>query len=253
MEKGELLAQIDDSIYKAQYDQATATLAHDKALLGTLTALRNQTKQEFERAKLLRPSQAIAETDYDTDEANFKAAEANLEVGKAQVLVSTAAAEMAKTNLNYCTITSPVKGVIINRGVNAGDTVISAMTVTSLFLIAKDLKRLQVWALVNEADMGQIHEGLPASFTVRRPARRNVSRDRVPDSPQRRFHLERGQLHGRGGDGQFQHEAPSLFDGERSVRSREAAQRAASAQRRLALEAAAGADRPRRATSGRRP
>ena len=56
--------------------------------------------------------------------------------------------------------------MIINRGVNIGETVISAMSVTPMFLIAKDLKRIQVWALVNEADMGQIHEGLPVSFTV---------------------------------------------------------------------------------------
>jgi HlyD family secretion protein len=166
VEQGDLLAQIDDALYRAQYEQAMATLEHDKANIGTLTAIRNQAKQEFKRAKELRPSKAIAETDYDLDESAYKAAEANLEVGKAQILVSTATAKMAKTNLDYCRICSPVKGVIVNRDVNIGETVISAMSVTPLFLIAKDLKRLQVWALVNEADMGQIHEGLPVSFTV---------------------------------------------------------------------------------------
>jgi HlyD family secretion protein len=166
VDEGSLLVQIDDSLYKAQYDQAKAVMAHDQANLGALYAIRNQATQEFKRAKELLPQNAIAQTDYDTDEANYKAAEANVEVGKAQILVSTAAAKLAETNLNYCTIRSPVNGVIISRGVNIGQTVVSAMSVTSMFLIAKDLKRLQVWALVNEADMGQIHEGLSVSFTV---------------------------------------------------------------------------------------
>ena len=82
VEKGDVLAKIDSTPYEAALEQAEATLAHDKANLGTLTAVRNQTKREFKRAKELLPSKAIAETDYDTDEANYKSAEANLEVGK---------------------------------------------------------------------------------------------------------------------------------------------------------------------------
>ena len=84
VEKGTVLAKIDPTPYEAALEQAEATLEHDKANLGTLTAVRNQTRREFERAKELLPKNAIAETDYDTDEANCKSAEANLAVGKAQ-------------------------------------------------------------------------------------------------------------------------------------------------------------------------
>ena len=68
--------------------------------------------------------------------------------------------------LAYCTITSPVKGTIIDRRVNIGETVISSLNSPSLFLIAKDLTKLQVWAAVNEADVGGIYDNQPVKFTV---------------------------------------------------------------------------------------
>ena len=70
----------------------------------------------------------------------------------------------AQQNLDYCTIQSPVKGVIIDRRVNIGQTVVSSLNAPSLFLIAKDLKRLQVWVAVNEADIGNIRPGQPVDF-----------------------------------------------------------------------------------------
>ena len=166
VEKGDVLAKIDSTPYEAALEQAEATLAHDKANLGTLAAVRNQTKRQFWRAEQLLPSKAIAETDYDADEANYKSAEANLEVGKAQVRVSAAAVRTAKTNLGYTTITSPVRGTILDRRVNIGQTVVASLNAPSLFLIAKDLRRMQVWASVNEADIGRIRVNMPARFTV---------------------------------------------------------------------------------------
>lgn len=79
---------------------------------------------------------------------------------------SKAALQRAQQNLDYCTIVSPVKGVIVDRRVNIGQTVVSSLSAPSLFLIAKDLTRIQVWVSVNEADIGLIHPGQPATFTV---------------------------------------------------------------------------------------
>src|SRR5262249_46297812 len=69
-------------------------------------------------------------------------------------------------NLRYTIIRSPVNGVIVDRRVNIGQTVVSSLNAPSLFLIAKDLKRMQVWVSVNEADIGRIHPGLPSHFKV---------------------------------------------------------------------------------------
>jgi HlyD family secretion protein len=180
VESNMLLAKIDGSLYKADVDLDTAVVASDKA--GELQAAANVTQMEakeaeaeadWERAKKLGPSEALAPTTYDSYKANYEIAKANVELAKAalaQAKAATvqAAATLAKAQqtLDYCTILSPVKGVIIDRRVNIGETVASSLNTPSLFLIAKDLTRIQVWASVNEADIGNIHPGQQVTFTV---------------------------------------------------------------------------------------
>ena len=85
---------------------------------------------------------------------------------RASLAQAEAVLRRAQRNLGYCTIKSPVKGVIVDRRVNIGQTVVASLNAPSLFLIAKDLTRMQVWVAVNEADIGKIHPGLPVTFTV---------------------------------------------------------------------------------------
>jgi HlyD family secretion protein len=166
VEEGTVLVTIDPALYQAQYDQAKAALAHAESDLLELQAKCDQTEQEWKRAQSLMPQKAIADTDYDLDKANWLVAKANVEVGKTTIEECKATLALAKTNLDYCTIKSPVKGVVISRRVNVGQTVVSAMSVSSLFLLGRDLRRLQVWASVNEADVGRIRPGMPVHFTV---------------------------------------------------------------------------------------
>jgi HlyD family secretion protein len=74
--------------------------------------------------------------------------------------------EEANVNLGYTTIRSPVKGVIVDRRVNIGQTVVASLNAPSLFLIARDLSRMQIWASVNESDVGSIRPGQKVRFTV---------------------------------------------------------------------------------------
>ncbi len=164
--KDTVLALVDDAVYKAQVDQARATLESSKADLGELQAHADQAEQEWKRAVTLVPAKAIADTDYDLDVANYKAAKANVAVGVATIEQNEAALALAKTNLEYTVIKSPVEGMIVDRRVNVGQTVVSSLSAPSLFLIAKDLRRIQVWASVNEADIGRIRAGMPVSFAV---------------------------------------------------------------------------------------
>ncbi len=166
VKKGQVLAKIDDTYYKAEADQAEAALALANANLLQYQAKLLQTKNEWERAKSLLPDKAIAQTDFDTAVANYYSAEANVAVGKAAIRQAQAALDTAKTNLGYTVITSPVDGTIIKRRVNLGQTVVSNMSASSFFLIAKDLRRLQVWVTVNEAYIGSVQVGMPARFTV---------------------------------------------------------------------------------------
>jgi HlyD family secretion protein len=180
VEAGTVLARIDDALYAADVNAAKAQLAQAKAAvqkaqadLGQMEAKLFQTERDWGRARKLGPSDALSQTDYDAARSAYEVAKANLAVGKAAVVQAKgsmsqaeAALQRAQQNLSYCTITSPVKGVIIDRRVNIGQTVVSSLNAPSLFLIAKDLNRLQVWVSVNEADIGRIQPGQPVTFTV---------------------------------------------------------------------------------------
>jgi HlyD family secretion protein len=180
VDAGMVLAKIDDSLYaaavdtaKAQFQQAEANKVSAEANILQMKAKLLQARQDWDRAQKLGPSDALAQSAYDQYKANYEVAKANLAV--AEAAVEQAKASLAQTkanlasaqiNLGYCTIKSPVKGIIIDRRVNIGQTVVSSLSAPSLFLIAKDLKRIQVWVSVNEADVGNISKDQPVTFTV---------------------------------------------------------------------------------------
>ncbi|MGA2173275.1 MAG: RND transporter, partial [Sedimentisphaerales bacterium] len=157
--EGTMLAKIDDTTYAsdvalatAQLEQAKAGVESAQADLLQLKAKLDQAQLDWDRAQKLGPSEALAKSTYDSYKSAFEVAQANVAVGEASILQakasvnqSEATLQKVKRNLGYCTITSPVKGVIIDRRVNIGQTVVSSLNTPSLFLIAKDLKRMQVW------------------------------------------------------------------------------------------------------------
>jgi len=168
VEKGDLLARIDPTFYEVSLEQSKATFEQSKANLMQYEAKLKQAEQEWKRAKSLLPQKAIADTDYDTAVYSYESAKANVALGKAAIQQNEAAVRLAKVNLDYCTITSPVRGTIIDRRVNIGQTMAASLSAPSLFLIAKDLTEMQVWASVNEADIGRIRgrAEVPVQFTV---------------------------------------------------------------------------------------
>lgn len=180
VKKDILLAHIDERLARADLDNATAqkaqadaTLSHAMADKVRLTALRDQAKAEWERVKGHPDSEALTKNDYETFKANNDTAEANLRVGEAAIEQAQAGVKLAEaqlgraqTNMEYCRIMSPVDGVIIDRRVNIGQTVVAGLSAPSLFLIAQDLNKMQLWVAVNEADVGNIHAGQNATFTV---------------------------------------------------------------------------------------
>jgi HlyD family secretion protein len=89
-----------------------------------------------------------------------------LAMSEAKVLQAKAALNQAEINLGYATITAPIDGVVIDRKVNIGQTVVAGMNAPCLFLLARDLAHMQVWAAVNEADIGQVKVGQTVTFKV---------------------------------------------------------------------------------------
>jgi HlyD family secretion protein len=191
---GTLLAKIDPKLYQAKVDQSKAMVQQNKAKVREANATvklaeanllqakakDDQSRRDWDRAQVLLPQKSIAQADYDgyesayyTNKAGVVVSDAALVqskemVGDAEAALNIAEATMHQDEINlaYCDIKSTVEGKVIDRRVTLGQTVQSSFNTPSLFLLALDLKKMNVWASVNEADIGQIKEGQTARFTV---------------------------------------------------------------------------------------
>lgn len=152
VKKGELVAEIDPTIYQAALRQTEGDLASAKADV-TLK------RQNLERKRILVPLKAASQLDLDQ-------ATAELAQSEAAITIKQAALESAQANLGYCKITAPVDGVVISRDVDLGQTVNAAMSTPVLFTIAQDITKMNIKADVSEADIGQTKDGQPVDFTV---------------------------------------------------------------------------------------
>ena len=152
LKKGQLVAEIDPTVYAASLRQARGQLASAEADV-TLK------RQNLERKKILAPQRAATQLDLDQATAELAQAEAT-------VVVQQAAVESAQANLDYCKITAPVDGIVISRKVDVGQTVIAAMTTPELFTVAQDITKMNISASVSEADIGQVKNGETVDFSV---------------------------------------------------------------------------------------
>ncbi|MDB5115202.1 MAG: macA 1 [Mucilaginibacter sp.] len=152
VKKGQLIAELDKSLLQAVVDQYIGQLQNAQSQL--LFA-----KNNFDRQSLLYKTDAISKADYDTALNTYTAAKAS--VATAQALVRS-----AQKNLSYADIYSPIDGVVLNRNISIGQTVASSFSTPTLFVIAKDITKMQVQANVDEADIGAVKAGNRVSFTV---------------------------------------------------------------------------------------
>jgi HlyD family secretion protein len=152
VKKGQLVAEIDPTVYQAQLRQAEGDLASAKADV-TLK------RQNLQRKQVLVPLKAASQLDLDQAVAELAQAEAT-------VTIKEAALQSAQANLGYCKITAPVDGIVISRKVDEGQTVIAAMSTPVLFTIAQDITKMNITADINEADIGQVRVGQSVEFGV---------------------------------------------------------------------------------------
>ncbi|WP_431212421.1 efflux RND transporter periplasmic adaptor subunit [Puia sp. P3] len=150
--KGQLLAELDKSLFEAQTNQYRANLEVAKASLV-------YQKSTFDRQTLLYNAGAISKADFENSQNQYLGAKANVQSVQAQL-------DAAIKNLSYASIYSPVDGVVMTRNVSVGQTVAASFNTPTLFIIAKDITKMQVQAAVSEADIGDVRTGLRAAFTV---------------------------------------------------------------------------------------
>ena len=163
---GQVVAEIDPLVYRANYDSAVAQLHQNEANVMLREATLAYAEKTLARKQKLRESMSCSEADLDSAIEARDSAVAQLAAAKASVEQSKASVSQAKANLDYCTIVSPVNGVVITRSVDEGQTVVSSMNAVGLLTIAEDLKTIWIEASVPEADVGEIREGQPVTFTA---------------------------------------------------------------------------------------
>ena len=159
VKKGEKLARIDTLVFDAALAQSRASLAQAQATLA-------QTSRTRQRTAALFQGNAASHQDLDTANADFARAAAGVKLARAQV-------NSNETTLSKATIYSPIDGVVLDRKVSAGQTVVAAMTTPVLFTLASDLSQMELDVDIDEADVGLLKSGAAATFTVDAyPARR---------------------------------------------------------------------------------
>ncbi|MCA9597115.1 MAG: efflux RND transporter periplasmic adaptor subunit [Myxococcales bacterium] len=166
VKKGDLLAEIDPSLFGAQVSQAGAQLRASKASEKRAEARLATAKINLNRLKGLQKEGIASSADVDSAQGEFDVAEADVSAAKAQISQIQAQLRSARTTLAYSRIYSPIDGVVINRTVEPGQTVAASFAAPVLFVIAQDLSKMQVLADIDEADVGKVEKGMKADVVV---------------------------------------------------------------------------------------
>ncbi len=152
VEKGQLIAQLETFILEEDLKESRAKVMDAKAQLDYAKINAKRYKELFKENYIAR---------YELEEADLKVVNA-----KATYDTALAGESKALKNLGYADVVSPVDGVIVSKEVEEGQTVASSLQTPELFTIAEDLTKMQIEAEISEADIGQIKQGLPVTFTV---------------------------------------------------------------------------------------
>jgi HlyD family secretion protein len=166
VKKGQLIAKIDPQLFQAALEQARASFAAAQGSLLKAKVQADQAEIDFRRQTTLAERKLVAPADFDAAKSNLAAAKAQIAVNQGQLQQTKAALNQAKVNLAYTNILSPTDGVVISRSVDVGQTVAASLQAPTLFVIAEDLRKMQVHTSVAEADVGKLTAGMDATFVV---------------------------------------------------------------------------------------
>ena len=164
--RGQVIAELEPSLFQTQVEQARASLTKLEADVQRAQVELDDARQKLTRAKELAAQQLISASDLDTAEVNARVADAALGGAQAQVTQGRASLHQAEVNLDHTIITSPIDGVVVSRNVDVGQTVAASTQAPTLFVIARDLSDMRVEASIAESDIGSIRTGQRATFRV---------------------------------------------------------------------------------------
>jgi HlyD family secretion protein len=164
--RGQVVAELDPSLFQTQVEQARATIVRLEAEARRADVQSEDARLKLRRARELSERRLIPAADLETAETNARLADAAVQSAAAQITQARAALNQSQVNLAHTVIRAPIDGIVISRNVDVGQTVAASMQAPTLFVIAQDLARMQVNANVAEADIGRIAAGQAAQFRV---------------------------------------------------------------------------------------
>ncbi len=166
VEKGQQLAQIDTSLFEAQLQQSKANINNAKATLAKNKALLDYDTKTYHRYKNLYDRNLVSKNDLDSAESAYKSDLAQVAAAKASIMQAEANYATASANMGYTKIVSPVKGIVISKEVEVGQTVAASFQTPTLFTVAEDLTKMRIETSVSEADIGKVKEGQEVEYTL---------------------------------------------------------------------------------------
>ena len=178
--KDEIVALIDPSLFQGALLQANADLAGAKANATAAAANLSKAKSaltqmsaDYGRMAELAKERAVSPSEFELSTANFEAAKASVDAAgaallqaRAQTEQKNAAVSVARTNLAHTVIRSPIDGIVVARNVDVGQTVAASLQAPTIFTIAQDLTKMQLYAKLDESDVGRIKLNQPVTFKV---------------------------------------------------------------------------------------
>jgi HlyD family secretion protein len=164
--KGQVIAELEPSLFQTQVEQARASIVRLEAEAQRAVVQADDAQRKLKRARELSEQKLIPTTDLETAEANARAAEAGVRAARAQTVQARASLNQNTVNLGHTIIRAPIDGIVISRNVDVGQTVAASMQAPTLFVIAQDLAKMQVNASIAESDIGRIAPGQSATFRV---------------------------------------------------------------------------------------
>lgn len=166
VKKGQLLAELDPSLFQSNVDQSTAKLNNAQASYSKALANLEYKKNNYKRYEHLYAKNYVSRDEVELAKSNYLTAQADVNAARAEMNASQATLKNNLTNLGYSKITSPVDGTVISRAVDVGQTVAASFNTPTLFEVAEDLTKMQIETSVSEADIGKIKVGQEADYTL---------------------------------------------------------------------------------------
>ncbi len=166
VKKGQLLAELDPSLFQSNVDQSTAKLNNAQAAYAKAQANLEYKRNNYKRYEHLFAKNYVSRDDVELARSNYLTAQADVAAARAEMNAQKATLKNNLTNLGYSKITSPVDGTVISRAVDVGQTVAASFNTPTLFEVAEDLTKMQIETSVSEADIGKIKVGQLAEYTL---------------------------------------------------------------------------------------